>query len=63
MKVNRIRGAILTARPQGMRFEVYKELRKQQETQLKNRLRYGFQVWPSRSMGQLVGKVPAIKFV
>ncbi len=73
MKVKKTKGVILTARPDGMDYETYREARKQQEKMIKNRIRYGFMVWPSKgifgvkdkpvqSKGTLVGKVPAVKF-
>ena len=78
MKVEKTKGVILTARPDGMDYEVYRVARKSQEKMIKNRIRYGFMVWPSKgifgvkdkdgaiipvqSKGTLVGKVPAVKF-
>lgn len=79
MKVQKIREQIVTARPDGMDYETYREARKAQEKQLKNRLRYGFMMWPSKGIfgvknrdgniipvqnkGTLVGPVPKIEFV
>ena len=65
MKVEKTKGSILTARPDGMDYETYREARKQQEKMIKNRIRYGFMVWTSKgfqSKGTLVGKVPEVKF-
>lgn len=59
-KVRRMQGEILTARPEGMDYEVYREKRKEQNAKLKERLRYGFLVW---SGGGLVGRVPQLFFV
>lgn len=61
IRVNRTKGVILTARPEKMDYGTYRKARKDQEKMIKNRLRYGFMVWPSVK-GTLVGKVPAIKF-
>lgn len=76
MRVGKIKGEILTARPEGMDYETYRAARKEQ---LKRRLRFGYMVWPSKGIfgqkdsewkfvpvqdkGTLVGKVPAIEFV
>ena len=70
-KVRRMQGEILTARPDGMDYETYRQKRKEQQKQLKARLRGGFMVWKSKSIdplkgeswGTLVGKVPSIVFV
>lgn len=79
MRVEKIKGEILTARPEGMDYETYRAARKEQQKQLKRRLRFGYMVWPSKGIfgqkdsegkfipvqnkGTLVGKVPAIEFV
>lgn len=65
MKVEKTKGSILTARPDGMDYETYREARKQQQKMIKNRIRYGFMVWPSKGFqgkGTLVGNVPAVEF-
>ena len=67
---------ILVARPEKMKYEEYKKLRKQQDKRLKDRLN-GFIVWPSKclptkdsdgkeiylgeSHGTLKGALPTIK--
>ena len=72
-------GEILTARPEGMDYETYRVRRKEQQKQLKDRLRGGFMVWKSKCItlinkdgsktmkgenwGTLVGKVPSLIFV
>lgn len=72
-------GEILTARPDGMDFETYRILRKEQNKRLRFRLRSGFMVWKSKcigitnkdgsvtmngeSWGTLVGPVPKLVFV
>lgn len=79
MRVNRTKGVILTARPEKMDYKTYRAARKDQEKMIKNRLRYGFMVWPSKGIfgvknrdgniipvqnkGTLVGPVPRIEFV
>lgn len=60
MRVEKIKGSIMTARPEGMDYETYRAARKEQQRQLKRRLRFGYMVWPK---GTLVGKVPAVEFV
>lgn len=71
-KVRKIQGEILTARPDGMDYETYRQKRKEQQKLLKDRLRGGFIVWKSKcvgavkggeSWGTLVGKVPSLVFV
>ena len=70
-KVRKMKGDILTARPDGMSYETYWEKRKEQNKQLRDRLRGGFMVWKSKtidplkgeSWGTLVGRVPSIVFV
>ena len=61
MKVKRF-GEILTKRPEGMKYEVYRMERRSQQQMLKGRVRKGFLVWPSRDVGTLRGKVPALEF-
>lgn len=61
-KVRRMQGEILTARPEGMDYEVYRQKRKEQQVSLKKRLRGGFVVW-NGSWGTLVGRVPRIVMV
>ena len=70
-KVRRMTGEILTARPDGMKYEVCREKRKEQQERLKARLKQGFMVWKSKcvgvekggeSWGTLVGRVPAVVF-
>ena len=74
MRVKRMQGEILTKRPEGMDYKAYRVARKEQERQLKNRLRFGFMMWPSKgifnkegvkveSRGTLKGRVPALEFV
>lgn len=79
MRVQKMKGEILTKRPEGMDYETYRFARKEQERQLKHRLRFGYMVWPSKgipmqkgpdgkimpvqSRGTLVGRVPTIEFV
>lgn len=79
MIVKKMRGEILTKRPEGMDYETYREKRKAQQRLLKNRLRFGYMVWPSKgipmqkgpdgkilpvqSKGTLVGPVPELQFV
>ena len=79
MRVQKMKGEILTKRPEGMDYETYRLARKEQERQLKRRLRFGYMVWPSKGIfgqkdregkivpvqnkGTLVGKVPAVEFV
>lgn len=79
MRVEKIKGSIMTARPEGMDYETYRAVRKEQQRQLKRRLRFGYMVWPSKGIfgqkdgegkiipvqnkGTLVGKVPAVEFV
>lgn len=67
-KVRRMSGDILTARPEGMDYETYRQKRKEQSAKLKERLK-GFMVWKSKaymlrgeSWGTLKGKVPALRF-
>lgn len=75
MRVPRVKD-ILTARPEGMDYELYRRVRKEQQRRLKYRLR-GFMVWPSKgifgrdregnvipveSRGTLVGPAPAVEF-
>ena len=68
--VRRIHGDILTARPEGMDYETYRQKRKERQRMLRDRLRGGFMVWKSKSIdplkgeswGTLVGRVPAIQF-
>ena len=78
-KVRRMQGDILTARPEGMDYETYRQKRRDQQKQLRDRLRGGFMVWKSKCLtivnkdgtktvkgenwGTLVGKVPSIVFV
>lgn len=78
MRVEKFKGEIITARPEGMDYETYRAVRKEQQKRLKGRLR-GFMVWPSKgifghkdgegkfipvqSKGTLVGRVPTIEFV
>lgn len=79
IKVRKLREDLITARPKGMSYEKYRVERKNQERMLKNRLRYGYMVWPSagipglknrfgdvipvQNKGTLVGKVPQMIFV
>lgn len=63
IKVRKIKEDLITARPKGMSYEEYRVERKKQEKLIKNRLRYGFMVWPSQNKGTLVGKVPQMEFV
>lgn len=75
MRVPRVK-EIITARPEGMDYELYRKVRKEQQKRLKMRLR-GFMVWPSKGIfghdregnvvpvenrGTLVGPVPKIEF-
>ena len=62
MVVKKIEGEIMTARPEGMEYEMYRAARKEQNKRLKERLKCGFLVWP-RKKGTLVGKVPVVEFV
>lgn len=79
MIVQKMKGEILTKRPEGMDYETYRFARKKQEQQLKRRLCFGYMVWPSKgipmqkgpdgkimpvqSRGTLVGPVPELQFV
>lgn len=67
MRVQKMKGEILTKRPEGMDYESYRTARKEQQSMLKKRLRDGFMVWPSKgpkqSKGTLVGRVPELIFV
>lgn len=78
VKVRKINWDLLTARPEGMDFEEYREQRKAEQKMIKERTRGGFMVWPSKGIlgydkegkvvpvenrGTLVGKVPALVFV
>ena len=74
MRVEKIKGEILTKRPEGMDYKTYREARKEQDRMIKNRLRYGFMMWPSKgvlnkegikveSRGTLKGRVPELEFV
>lgn len=79
IKVRKLREDLITARPKGMGYEKYRVERKKQERMLKDRLRYGYMVWPSKGIagvenrngqiipvqnkGTLVGKVPQMIFV
>ena len=66
-----MQGEILTARPEGMDFHVYRSKLRDQKLMLRDRLRYGFMVWKSKSIdavngeswGTLVGPVPRLIFV
>ena len=75
MRVPRVK-EIITARPEGMDYELYRKVRKEQQRRLKYRLR-GFMVWPSKGIfghdregnvvpvenrGTLVGPVPKLEF-
>lgn len=51
MRIQKIRGEILTKRPEGMDYETYRVARKEQEKQIARRLRFGFMVWPSKGWG------------
>lgn len=62
MIVRKMRGEILTKRPEKMDYETYREARKAQEKQIKQRLRKGYMVWPCEK-GTLVGSVPELIFV
>lgn len=69
-EVRYMKEELLTARPEGMSYESYRILRKEQERLLKERLRKGFMVWKSKafgvngeSWGALVGPVPKLVFV
>lgn len=69
-------GDILTARPEGMSYQKYREERKVQNRRLRHRRQYGFIVWKSKciaivnergekvpggeSWGTLVGPVPTL---
>ena len=57
MIVNKIKGSIMTARPEGMDYA-----RKEQQKQISRRVRGGFLVWDSRKMGTRVGPVPSLEF-
>lgn len=62
-----------------MDYETYRAARKEQQKQLKRRLRYGYMVWPPKGIfgqkdregkvvpvqnkGTLTGRVPAVEFV
>jgi hypothetical protein len=60
IKVRKTKGSILTARPDGMDYETYRVARKQQEKMIKDRLRYGFMVWPSKGIFGVKDKNGAI---
>ena len=62
MKVERIKGSIMTARPEGMDYETYRYARREQEKQIKHRVRGGFLVWDSKKRGTRVGPVPSLEF-
>lgn len=69
-------GEILTARPEGMSYQKYREERKAQTLRLRHRRQYGFIVWKSKcisilndrgekvpggeSWGTLTGPVPTL---
>ena len=61
-KVNKMKGEILTKRPEGMDYETYREKRKAQEKQIRDRIRKGYMVWPAQK-GTLVGRVPELIFI
>lgn len=79
MIVQKMKGEILTKRPEGMDYETYRFARKEQEQQLKRRLRFGYMVWPSKGIpmqkgpdgkimpvqnkGTLTGRVPSVEFI
>lgn len=79
IRVNKIKGELLTKRPEKMDYETYRATRKAQEKQIKQRIRRGYMVWPSKgfpgqldgegkliqvqSKGTLVGSVPELIFV
>lgn len=79
IRVNKIKGELLTKRPEKMDYETYRATRKAQEKQIKQRIRRGYIVWPSKglpgqldgegkliqvqSKGTLVGSVPELIFV
>lgn len=62
MIVDKIKGSIMTARPEGMDYETYRHALREQERQIKRRVRRGFLVWDSRKMGTRVGPAPSLEF-
>lgn len=70
--VRKMRVAILTARPEGMKYEEYREIRRKQQKMIKERIRQGFMVWKSKALmefnkkgeswGTMVGRAPIIIF-
>ena len=62
MIVNKIKGSIMTARPEGMDYETYRYARREQDNQIRRRVRGGFLVWDSAKMGTRVGPVPSLEF-
>ena len=62
MVVGKIKGSIMTARPEGMDYGTYRYARKEQQKQISRRVRGGFLVWDSRKMGTRVGPVPSLEF-
>lgn len=51
----------MTARPEGMDYGTYRYARKEQQKQIRRRVRGGFLVWDSRKMGTRVGPVPSLE--
>ena len=62
MIVDKIKGSIMTARPEGMDYGTYRYALREQERQIKRRVRGGFLVWDSRKMGTRVGPAPSLEF-